>query len=371
MTTQTPTTLHGRFWVIFAIAAAIVVWALRPMLLPFVAGAALAYFLDPVVDRLVALRVPRWAGTTMTLLGFILAVVLLLLLIVPLIQTQVGALIDALPGYIDVVRTKFMPRIYEWLRHLSPKDVEKLREAAGQYAGDAVGMAGGLLRNLLTKGIAVFDVLALFVITPVVAFYLLRDWPKVTHTVDMLVPRKQHGLFRRAVGEIDRTLSGFLRGQALVCLSLALIYSVGLSLVGLEYGATIGIIAGVLSFVPYVGSSFGLIVSMVLAFIQFDDATPIIMVFGVFMIGQILEGYVLTPKLVGDRVGLHPVWILFALFAGGSLLGFLGVLIAVPVAAIIGVLIRLGLSYYRASPLYGARRSKSSTDKDTTPHTKK
>lgn len=370
MTMQT-SPFQGRFWVIFSIAVALVVWALRPMLLPFVAGAALAYFLNPVVGHLVGMRMPRWAGTAITLLGFILAVVLLLLLIVPLIQTQIGTLIDAMPTYIEIVRTKFMPRIYEWLHHLSPKDVDKLREAAGQYAGDAVGLAGGLLRNILTKGIAVFDVLTLFVITPVVAFYLLRDWPKVTHTVDMLVPRKQHGLFRRAIGEIDRTLSGFLRGQALVCLSLALIYGVGLSLVGLEYGATIGIIAGVLSFVPYVGSSFGLIVSMVLAFIQFDDATSISMVFGVFIIGQILEGYVLTPKLVGDRVGLHPVWILFALFAGGSLLGFLGVLIAVPVAAIIGVLIRLGLSYYKASPLYGARRTKTTTDEDHSPNKKK
>lgn len=368
MSTQTPP-FHARFWFIFFAVAAVVVWALRPMLLPFVAGAALAYFLDPVVDRLVEMKVPRWAGTTITLLGFIFAVVLLLLLIVPLVQSQIGALIDALPGYVEILRNKVMPTVYDWLHRLSPKDVEKLREAAGQYAGNAVGIAGGLLRNIVTKGIAVFDILALLVITPVVAFYLLRDWPKVTHTIDMLVPRKQHGLFRRAVGEIDRTLSGFLRGQALVCLSLALIYGGGLTLVGLEYGATIGIIAGVLSFIPYVGSSFGLIISMILAFIQFDDATSIILVFAVFMVGQILEGYVLTPKLVGDRVGLHPVWILFALFAGGALLGFLGVLIAVPVAAILGVLIRLALSYYKASPLYGARRLKA-PDQDEPPHKK-
>lgn len=370
MSQHTPT-FQARFWLILLAAAMVIVWALRPMLLPFVAGGALAYFLDPVVDRLVAsTRMQRWIGTVITLLGFILAVVLLLLLIVPLVQSQVGALIDALPGYIDLMRGKVMPYVYEWLHRLSPTDVARLREAAGQYAGNAVGIAGGLLRNIVTKGFAVFDVLTLVVITPVVAFYLLRDWPKVTHTVDMLVPRKQHGLFRRAITEIDRTLSGFLRGQALVCLSLALIYGVGLTLVGLKYGATIGIIAGVLSFIPYVGSSFGLIASMILAFIQFDDATSIIMVFAVFAFGQIMEGYFLTPKLVGDRVGLHPVWILFALFAGGSLLGFLGVLIAVPVAAILGVLIRLGISYYKASPLYGARRIKGSSEQDKASHTK-
>ncbi|MGE4351866.1 MAG: AI-2E family transporter [Bdellovibrionales bacterium] len=359
---QTPAQV--KFWIGFFFALMVVFWALRPMLLPFVAGAALAYFLDPVVDRLVAWRWPRWAGTVVTLLGFILAVFLLLLLIVPLVQSQVVALIEALPGYVEIMRNNIMPHVYDWLHRLSPTDVEKLREAAGQYAGNAVGMAGGLVRNIVTKGFAVFDVLALIVITPVVAFYLLRDWPKVTHTIDMLVPRKQHGLFRRAMREINQTLSGFLRGQALVCLSLAVIYGGGLTLVGLKYGATIGIIAGVLSFIPYVGSSFGLIVSMALAFIQFDDAASILKVLGVFLTGQILEGYVLTPKLVGDRVGLHPVWILFALFAGGSLLGFVGVLIAVPVAAVLGVLIRLGISYYKASPLYGARQVKSK-DKDS------
>lgn len=364
MTTARAPSIHGRFWLIVAVAFAVILWALRPMLLPFVAGATIAYFLDPIVERLTGWSVPRWLGTVIALLSFVLFVVLLLVLLVPLIQSQIEMLIQALPEYIATVQAKVMPTVYDWLHKLSPRDVERLRSAAGDYAGTAVQWVGNLLRSLVTKGFALFDIMTLLIITPVVAFYLLRDWPKVTHTIDMMVPRKQHGLFRRAFGEIDRTLSGFLRGQALVCLSLGIIYSVGLSLVGLNYGATIGIIAGVLSFIPYVGSGFGLIVSMILAFIQFDEATSIIMVFGVFMVGQILEGYVLTPKLVGDRVGLHPVWILFALFAGGSLLGFLGVLIAVPVAAIFGVLIRLGLSYYRASPLYGARQIKAAEEKN-------
>jgi len=346
------TVSQGRFWLIFCVALIAVFWLLRPMLLPFVAGAAIAYFLDPAVDRLVVWRVPRWLGTVIVLLGFVAFVVLLLLLIVPLLQSQIGALIAALPHYVATVQTRLMPRIYEWLHRLSPDDVERLRDAAGSYAGDAVGVAGGVLRNLLTKGIALFDVAALLVITPVVAYYLLRDWPKVTRSVDALVPRPQHSLYRRALDEINRTLSGFLRGQALVCLCLGLIYGIGLTLVGLHYGATIGIIAGVLSFIPYVGSSFGLIVSMLLAFVQFEAASDILMVFGVFLTGQALEGYVLTPKLVGDRVGLHPVWILFALFAGGSLFGFLGILIAVPAAAIIGVLVRLGIGHYKDSAYY-------------------
>ncbi|HAX91429.1 MAG TPA: AI-2E family transporter [Rhodospirillaceae bacterium] len=341
-----------RFWIGVGVAFVLVLWLLRPMLLPFVAGAALAYFLNPLVQHLSAWRISRNLGTALVLLGFLLFVCLLLLLIVPLIQNQLMALIDALPGYIQSMKTQLMPRVYDWVHRLSPGDVEKIRDAAGEYAGNAVGLAGNFLKDVVTKGVAVFDILTLLVITPVVAFYLLRDWPRVTRNVDELVPREQHGLFRRAIDEIDRTLSGFLRGQALVCLSLGMIYGIGLTLVGLNYGATIGIIAGVLSFIPYVGSGFGLIVSLIFAFIQFDDMTSIGLVLAVFLVGQTLEGYVLTPKLVGDRVGLHPVWILFALFAGGSLLGFLGILIAVPVAAILGVIIRLAIGRYKGSAYY-------------------
>jgi len=350
---------HTRFWIALGLAAFGALWLLRPMLLPFVAGVVLAYFLNPVVERLARRRVPRGAGTAAALIGFILAVVLLLLLILPLIESQMVALIDALPTYVQTLQTRFMPRFYEWVHRLSPADVEKLREAAGSYAGNAVGMVGTFLKGVVTKGFAVFDIITLLIITPVVAFYLLRDWPKVTKNVDGLVPRASHGLFRRALGEIDDTLSGFLRGQALVCLSLGMIYGIGLTLVGLNYGATIGIVAGVLSFIPYVGSGFGLVVSMAFAFAQFDDWTSRGLVLAVFMVGQVLEGYVLTPKLVGDRVGLHPVWILFALFAGGSLLGFVGVLIAVPVAAILGVLIRLAIAHYKESGYYKGRGPKT------------
>lgn len=346
------TSFQSRFWLAVGIFFVGIVWLLKPMLLPFVVGAAVAYFLDPVVERLARWKTPRALGTALVLVGFILCVVLLLLLIVPLIQGQMIALIQAMPEYIETLRERLMPVVLEWLGKLSPHDVEKLQEAAGSYAGSAALWAGQFVKKVVSEGLALFDILSLLIITPVVAFYLLRDWPKVTKGVDSLVPRQHYSLFRQAFSEINKTLSGFLRGQALVCLALGIIYSVGLSLVGLKYGATVGIIAGVLSFIPYVGSGFGLVVSMILAFVQFDDAMSIGLVLAVFLVGQTLEGYVLTPKLVGDRVGLHPVWILFALFAGASLLGFVGILIAVPVAAIIGVLIRLGLGHYKKSALY-------------------
>ncbi len=345
-------TNQTRFWLFVTLAFGFIIWALKPMLLPFVAASVLAYFLDPAVEKLGRWKVSRWLGTLIVLLAFILGVTLLILLLAPVVQGQLAALLQALPEYVQIAREKILPSIYAWLEKLSPTEVEKLREAAGAYAGDAVGIAGKMLQSLVSKSFALLDILGLLIITPIVAFYLLRDWPQVKKTVDNLVPRQQHGLVRRAMGDINETLSGFLRGQALVCVSLAAVYGVGLSLVGLKYGATIGLVAGVLSFIPYVGSGFGLVVSLLFAFIQFDDMVSIGMVLAVFLVGQTLEGYVLTPKLVGDRVGLHPVWILFALFAGGSLLGFAGVLIAVPVAAVLGVLIRLAITHYKDSTFF-------------------
>ncbi|NTU76374.1 MAG: AI-2E family transporter [Alphaproteobacteria bacterium] len=349
---MTLSTSQKYFWPLALAAFVLVLWALKPMLLPFIAGMALAYFLDPLVDALAQRHIPRWLGTAAVLLTFVLLVVLALLLVVPLLQHQIGALIEALPGYLESARTRLVPWAEKWMAHLSSEDVDRLREAVGQYAGSVVGWAGKLLREVISGGVALFDILALIVITPVVAFYLLRDWPKLVQNVDSLLPRHHHATIRAELDNIDRTLSGFLRGQALVCLCLGFIYSLGLTLAGLKYGATIGIIAGILSFIPYVGSTFGFVASLALAFVQFDNFFDISMVLLVFLVGQSLEGYVLTPKLVGDRVGLHPVWILFAIFAGGTLMGFTGVLIAVPVAAVIGVLIRFALQQYKTSALY-------------------
>jgi predicted PurR-regulated permease PerM len=333
-------------------ALGVLLWALSPMLLPFVVGLALAYFLDPLVTAAAKRGVPRTLAALLTLLGFLLLFVGAGLLLAPLIQKQAVALLDALPSLLGEIENRLRPKVAHWLSLLSQNDVDQLRSAAGSYAGNAVSWAGNLAKGLITKGIALFDILTLVVVTPVVAFYLLRDWMKLKRAVDALVPPRYRHTVRGQIRAIDRALAGFMRGQALVCLCLGLIYGVGLTLVGLPYGATIGLIAGVLSFMPYVGSSFCLIASMLVACVRFDDPTRIGLVFLVFLIGQTLEGYVLTPKLVGDRVGLHPVWILFALFAGGTLMGFTGVLIAVPVAAALGVVIRFALTRYRASALY-------------------
>jgi predicted PurR-regulated permease PerM len=341
-----------RFWILAFILFVAAFWILKPVLLPFLAGTALAYFLNPMVDKLEARGMPRWLDALMVLGGFALIIALLLLLIVPLLQNQFGALINAIPGYIEKGRTHFIPLIEDWLARFSPDDVQQIRDATGNYAGSVATFVASAFKNILTDGLALIDVLALLIITPVVAFYLMRDWPSVTGTFDSLIPRRHYDTVIEQLHAIDSSLSGFVRGQALVCLTLGLVYSIGLTAVELQYGVAIGVAAGVLTFIPYVGTCFAWVSSIMLALVQFDNFGRIGFVIGVLMLGHILESYVLTPRLVGHRVGLHPVWILFALIAGVRLMGFTGVLIAVPTAAVIGVLTRFAIQQYKSSSLY-------------------
>jgi predicted PurR-regulated permease PerM len=346
------TNMQLRFWLIAFVLFAAVLWLLEPVLLPFAAGTAIAYFLNPVVDRLTHHKVHRWLGALIVLGCFALVIGLLLVLILPLLQDQIGALISAFPGYVEKFRSHVIPWFENWLTRFSPDDVEKIRDAATQYVGNAAGIAGKAVQNVITSGLALIDVLALGIITPVVAFYLMRDWPAVTKAVDSFIPRRHYDVVKKELAEIDSSLSGFVRGQALVCLGLGLVYSIGLTACGLQYSAAIGVIAGILSFIPYVGTAFAWITSIILALVQFDQLGRICFVVAVLLLGHIMESYVLTPRLVGQRVGLHPVWILFALIAGGRLMGFAGVLIAVPVAAVIGVLARFAIKQYKSSSLY-------------------
>jgi predicted PurR-regulated permease PerM len=344
--------LQTRFWILASALFAVALWILKPVLLPFFAGMAIAYFLNPVVDRIEARGVPRWLCALMVLGGFALIITFMLLLIMPLLQGQIGALINAIPGYVEEVRAHFIPWIEGWLARFSPDDVRQIRGAAGEYIGNVASIAGKVLKDIITNSLAFIDVLALFIVTPVVAFYLMRDWPSVTRSLDSLIPRRHYETVKAELREIDLSLSGFVRGQALVCVALGFVYSVGLTTVGLQYGAAIGVVAGVLSFIPYVGTAFAWICSVILAFVQFGSLTRIGFVAGVLILGHVLEAYVLTPRLVGQRVGLHPVWILFALIAGVRLMGFTGVLVAVPVAAVAGVLIRFAIRRYKQSSLY-------------------
>jgi predicted PurR-regulated permease PerM len=352
-------------WGIFlGVLTALLVF-LREVLFPFVAGFAIAYLLDPICDRLQRAGLSRtWATAVVTALFFV-AIVLILALLVPVLYGQLVQFLNNLPRYVAAIESKAAPLVEAARGYLSSQDgATKVTEFIQSHLGDVAKVAIGFLGTFVGGLQVTFNVISLFVITPVVAFYLLRDWDLVVERIDSCLPRAHLDTIHEQTRLVDETLAGFLRGQFTVCALLGLFYGIGLSLVGLEFGLVVGLGTGMLSFIPYIGMLVGFVVGMGLAIAQFDTWTPVAMVAGVFFAGQVIEGNFLTPKLVGDRVNLHPVWVLFALLAGGALFGFIGVLVAVPVAAVIGVLVRFTVVQYRQSALYvGASRSEaSSTD---------
>jgi predicted PurR-regulated permease PerM len=344
--------VRGLFW--FGIVALLVlaVHLLSSILLPFVVGAAIAFFLDPLVNRLERLRVPRLLGTVLTLAFFFLLIVAFLLLLVPLLQTQITQLVSRFPAYLATVRSQ-LDHLFELLQdRLPPEDMQRLRDAAGAKIADVVGGAGQVLTGVLTGGVAVANLLLLVFITPIVAFFLLLDWEIIVATVDSWLPRQHLHTLREQAHLIEETLSGFLRGQAAVCAILGIFYAIGLTVLGLDFGLVLGLCIGLLIFIPFLGGLTGAVMAVALAFVQFGDWHKPLYIAILFVVGQGLEGNVITPKLVGDRVHLHPVWIIFALLALGDLFGFVGALLAVPTAAVLGVLLRFALRRYLLSPLY-------------------
>lgn len=337
------------FWVLLFLAFGIALYVLRDVLLPFVAGMAVAYLLDPVVDRLERVRLPRGLATMLVLLAFFALTIGVALLLLPLIQTQFLRLAEVLPGYIDTVREALQPYIDTMLAGIG--DGTAFDTLPG-LAGNAAAWAGRLLGRVVSGGVAIANVVSILVITPIVSFYLLRDWDRIVAAIDSWLPHAQADTIREQMRAVDQTLSAFVRGQGTVCLVLGVIYATGLSLTGLDFGLVIGLFAGLISFVPFVGTIVGGMLSVGLALAQFDSWQPIVIVAAIFVFGQVVEGYFLTPNLVGDAVGLHPVWVIFALLAGGALFGFLGVLLAVPVAAVTGVLTRFALGRYLTSALH-------------------
>ena len=344
------------FWltgVLFFIAS---LYFLNGILLPFVVGMSVAYFLDPVADALERIGFSRTLSVLFILLTFFLLVVAALLLVAPLLQAQLLSFIERLPVYISWVRDHLAPLGESLEKNLGNLEGdlwgERFTSAAKEYAGVVVGWLGGVFSRIWGGGLAILNFLSLVFITPLVAFYLLRDWDLIVKRIDGWLPRAQVKTIRQQLSLIDETLAGFVRGAVLVCLCLAIFYGGMLSLIGLEFGLVIGLICGLISFIPYVWAITGFIAGVTMAFFQFPDLLPVGLVAATFLAGQIMEGNFLTPKLVGERIGLHPLWLVFALLAGGALFGFLGLLLAVPVAAVIGVLVRFGLSRYLKSPLY-------------------
>jgi predicted PurR-regulated permease PerM len=350
-------TATGRwiFWVAAAAAFLLLMWVLNDILLPFVVGMVVAYFLDPVVVRLQRARLSRTMATTVVTIVAVLVAVGVVMAILPPLFGQIQSLITKAPEYLAKALGRIQP-LLEPLRDrlgLDPPSLHDLQTEATQWAGKGLEVAGGIAGALAARGVAIINLLGLLFITPVVTFYMLRDWEKLVAAIDSSLPLEHADTIRKLTAESNAAIAGFVRGQALVCLALGTFYGIGLSLVGLQFGLVIGLVAGAISFIPFVGTFVGGVMALGMALAQFPpDWIGVVKVAAVFVVGQMLEGNFLSPKLVGDRVGLHPVWIMFALLAGGSLFGFTGVLIAVPVAAILGVVVRHFIARYRDSALY-------------------
>lgn len=343
-----PVATQIKYWGIAAAIFLAVLWVLGDVIMPFLVGAAIAYFLDPFADRLEALGLSRVLSVVLiTILGLLIFIAMALL-VVPTLTSQATALIESAP--------ELSRKLQNFVNQQFP-DIANAESALRKSLigiGDTIKERGGeMLQTLLGSVSSLINVAVLFVIVPVVAFYLLLDWDRMIARIDDLLPREHAPVIRHLSREIDKTMAGFIRGMGTVCLILGTYYAVALMAVGLQFGLVVGAIAGLVTFIPYVGALVGGVLAIGLALFQFwGDWVSIGMVAGIFVIGQIVEGNFLTPKLVGNSVGLHPVWLIFALSVFGTLFGFVGMLVAVPVAAAIGVLIRFAVGHYKDSQLY-------------------
>ncbi|MFC3126617.1 AI-2E family transporter [Pseudoroseomonas globiformis] len=335
------------------LAVLFLLWLFSAILTPFVLAACIAYFLDPVATRLHRLGMPRGLASLLLVAGLMALALLALLLLYPLVISQVGTLLARLPSYIAGVGAAVQEAVAALEQRFGPEVFDtRLRDLAVSQVGAILSFLGTAATRLIGGGYALFSVFTLVVVTPVVAFYLLRDWTGMMLRIERLLPRRYAATLRQLARDTDRVLSAWLRGQLLCCAMLAVYYAIGLSAVGLELGLMVGLTSGLLSFIPYVGSMTGLATALLLAVGQFGTWNGVALVAAVFVTGQIVEGYIIYPRLLGDRVELHAVWVIFALFAGGVAFGFLGVLLAVPMAAAIGVLARYWIRRYLESPLY-------------------
>jgi predicted PurR-regulated permease PerM len=337
-----------RWWGIGLAVLAFVMWAIGNVMLPFVAGAAIAYFLDPVADRLEKLGCTRVLATVIITLVALLAFILMALLLVPTFVNQLGALVAEAPAYSKQFQLFLQDQIPSLMEPEST-----LRKSLDGIGETLRARSGELANTLISSAFSLIDMIIFMVVMPVVAFYLLLDWDRMIAVIDGWLPLDHAETLRELAREVDSVLAGFVRGQVSVSAILGTYYALSLMLVGLNFGLVVGLIAGLISFIPYVGAVFGGVLAIGLALFQFwDQPLWIGVVAGVFLIGQMVEGNFLTPKLVGGSVGLHPVWLMFALSVFGTLFGFLGMLVAVPMAATIGVFSRFGIRQYLAGLLY-------------------
>ena len=341
------------FWLLVLAAALLLIWLLSAVLLPFVLGIALAYALDPAATRLERHGCSRTAATVLIGAGFFGAGLLVLLLLIPPVAEQATDLLQRLPALVSRLVQAVGPLLARALNAIGADQPEGLHQTMAGNLQRLTRLGVGLFQGLASGGAAVVNIATLLTITPLTTFYLLRQWPGIVTTVDDWLPRDHADTVRGIMRDIDVVLKGFLHGSVIICAALAAFYGVALSLAGLDYGLTIGLLTGALSFIPYVGAIFGLVASVGVAVLQFwPEWVRIAVVLGIFLVGQLLADYVLTPRVMGSRIAVHPLWLIFGLFAGGALFGFVGLLLSVPATAAIGVLTRFFIGRYKDSTLY-------------------
>ncbi len=343
---------NKQIWIMIGlILLAVLVYQISGILLPFVLAFILAYALNPLVNKM-SQKLSRSVVTGSVVIGVIVLSISLVLILVPILQSQIMDFLLRIPNLTQLIWDKLKAILTYGRQNMTEQQLYQLSDSVSGMALNLLQGIGGALNRVISGGVAVFSLISLLLITPVVLFYLLRDWPIVSQNIKEMIPMKKRTTAESLMQEINTTLAGFIRGQASVCLILAIYYSTALSLLGLDMGVLVGMTTGILIFIPYVGYGIGLILSILLGLLQGLTTAQWLWLGGIFLVGQIMESYFLTPYLVGKRVGLHPVWIIFALLAGGMLAGALGVLLAVPMAAVLGVLIRHLIKWYRTTNFF-------------------
>ncbi len=341
------------FWLVTGSIAVALLYILSPILTPFVAAALLAYLGDPLVDRLESWKLSRTLSVTVVFLTIFLLLLLFFLFLVPVLETQIKLFINKVPNYLDWVVTVLGPYLNQKFGvDTSVLEVEQIKNVIAAHWKETGGLIRNAIQAISNSGFVVLGWIANLALIPIITFYLLRDWDRMVVYIDDLLPRSIEPLMAKLARESDEVLGAFLRGQLLVMLALAVFYSIGLSLVGLEFALLIGLIAGLVSFVPYLGLIVGVAIAGIAILFQTQDIFDLFWVLAVFGVAQMIEGTILTPLLVGERIGLHPVTVIFAILAGGQLFGFFGVLLALPVAAVLAVIMRHIHSTYKQSHIY-------------------
>lgn len=347
---------HTRYQIVFWMCAVLLlfgfVWIFKPILLPFVLGMIIAYLLDPAVKTMRRKNIPRWAASLLILGTFVLFVVLLLVMLMPLAYKEIMQLVDMVPHYIDRI-TQTIHRYSGWLQHkFKGSNLTNIQDALQSNITGAMQAGGGLVLTLATGGWAAINIIYTCILTPIIAYLMMNDWPRMKSWIDDMVPRGSHETVGELWHEIDRKLSGFIRGQLTICFLLGMSYAIALTLIGLNFGFLIGLLIGIMTIIPLVGSTTGLLLALSIGWFQTNELSYLALIIAVFFMGQFVEGNILTPRIMGKSVGMHSLWVLFALMAGGTLFGIVGMLVAVPVMAAAGVLIGFAIRRYKRSAVY-------------------